>query len=211
MTLGSKVVHQFRREAEAAYQRAEEALILSKEHNFTYYLGWAMIIRGWSLSVQGDGKEGAIDIHQGLEMLLNTGAKRSVPYYLSLLAEVYGINGQAEEALQTISEAFKEAQNIGEHWWEAELFRLKGELLLKQSNSNANQAEKSLHTAIDVARRQNSISLELRATISLCRLKQQLEINNHAHQLLVDVYNRFTEGFDTPDLKEAKDLINELA
>lgn len=205
------IVHQFRREAEAAYQRAEEALILSKEHNFTYYLGWAMIIRGWSLSVQGDGKEGATDIHQGLEMLLNTGAKRSVPYYLSLLAEVYGINGQAEEALQTISEAFREAQDIGEHWWEAELCRLKGELLLKQSNSNANQAEKSLHTAIDVARRQNSISLELRATISLCRLKQQLETNNHAHQLLVDVYNRFTEGFDTPDLKEAKDLINELA
>ena len=94
-------------------------------------------------------------------------------------------------------------------WWEAELFRLKGVLLLQQSKPDAKQAEANLLKALDVARRQNTNLLELRAAISLYRFGEQQGKHNNTHQLLVEIYNRFTEGFDTPDLKEAKDLIEQ--
>jgi predicted ATPase len=207
----SAISHQFRREAEAAHQRAEAAITVCKEYNFAYYLGWAMIIKGWAVADQGDCEEGTAEIQRGLDTLRITGAKRSLPYYLSLLAEVYGKSGQVEAGLRIISEAFVEAQNIEERWWEAELFRLKGTLLLQQSKSDAKQAKASFHKALDVARRQHSISLELRAASSLYRLGRQQGKQNDANKLLVEVYNRFTEGFDTPDLMEAKALLEELS
>lgn len=205
------ITHQFCREAKEAYRRAEAAITICKEHHFAYYLGWAMIIKGWALADLGDCEEGTVEIQQGLKTLRSTGAKRSLPFYLSLLAEVYGKNGQVEEGLETISEAFVEAQNIEERWWEAELFRLKGALLLQQTKPDVKQAEASFHQALDVARHQHSISLELRAANSLYRLWQQQGKHNDSNKLLVEVYNRFTEGFDTPDLKEAKELLQEIS
>ena len=205
------IVHQFRREPKAAYQRAEAAITVCEEHNFAYYLGWAKIIKGWALAEHRDYEEGRNEIQQGLNKLRGTGAKRSLPYYLSLLAETYGKSGQIEEGLQIISEAFVELQNIDERWWEAELLRLKGVLLLKQSKPDAKRAEASFRQALDVARRQHSISLELRAAISLVRLKQQQGMHNNSRQLLAEVYSRFTEGFDTPDLKRANGLLRELS
>lgn len=205
------ITHQFCREAKEAYRRAEAAITICKEHHFAYYLSWAMIIKGWALADLGDCEEGTVEIQQGLKTLRSTGAKRSLPFYLSLLAEVYGKNGQVEEGLETISEAFVEAQNIEERWWEAELFRLKGALLLQQTKPDVKQAEASFHQALDVARHQHSISLELRAANSLYRLGQQQGKHNDSNKLLVEVYNRFTEGFDTPDLKEAKELLQEIS
>ena len=205
------IFHQFRRESRIAYQRAEAAIAVCSEQNFAYYLGWAMIIKGWALADQGECEEGMAEIHQGLKTLRDTGAKRSLPYYLSLLAEVYGMKGQAEEGLRIISDAFVEAQNIAEHWWEAELYRLKGALLLQKPEPDTAQVEASFHQALDVARRQQSKSLELRAATSLCRLWQQQGKREEAHQLLTKVYNCFVEGFDTADLREAKALLDEQA
>ena len=204
------ILHQFRREAELAYQRAEAAIIVCTEHKYAYYLGWARIIKGWALADFGNHKEGRTEIQQGLETLRDTGARRSLPYYLSLLAESYGKNGQVKKGLQVLSEAFLEVENIKEQWWEAELYRLKGDLLLQQSKQNAMQAEASFHRALEVARNQNSMLLELRATVSLCRLERLRGMHNNSYQMLLNLYKRFTEGFDSNDLKATKNLIDEV-
>jgi class 3 adenylate cyclase/predicted ATPase len=205
------IAHQFRREAKEAYRSAEAAITICEEHNFAYYLGWAMVIKGWALADMGDCESGTDVIRRGLNTLRNTGAKRSFPFYLSLLAEVYGKKGMTNWGLQTLSEAFEEAENIEERWWLAELYRLQGALLLQQTNPDVEKAETSFHKAIEVARRQHSISLELRAATSLYRLSQQQSTRNDAAKFLVEVYNRFTEGFNTPDLKEAKGILNEIS
>ena len=205
------IAHQFRREAKEAYKRAEAAITICEDHNFAYYLGWAMVIKGWALADMGDCENGTEVIQRGLNTLRNTGAKRSFPFYLSLLAEVYGKKGMVHEGLQILSEAFEEVQNIEERWWEAELFRLQGALVLQQPNPELEKAETSFHQALEVARRQHSISLELRAAISLYRLGQQQGRRNDAAKFLVEVYDRFTEGFDTPDLMEAKGILREIS
>jgi class 3 adenylate cyclase/predicted ATPase len=205
------IFHQFRREPEAAYQRAEAAIVICKAQKFAYYLGWAKIIRGWAIAEQGDCDEGEAVIQSGLRTLQDTGAKRSMPYYRSLLAEVYSKSGQLEKGMQTISAAFVEAENIGERWWEAELYRLKGALLLRQSTPDDIRAEDCFQQALSVARRQQSIALELRAAASLYHLWQQQGKRDNARQLLFGVYNRLTEGFDTPDVKEAKGLLDEMS
>lgn len=205
------IFHQFRREPEAARQRAEAAIVICREKKFAYYLGWAMIIRGWAIAEQDDCDKGEAVIQNGLQMLQETGARRSMPYYQSLLAEVYGKGGQTEKGLQILSEAFVEAENIGERWWEAELYRLKGAFLLRQPAPDAIRAEDCLQQALTVARGQHSLALELRAATSLYRLWQQQGKRDDARRLLFGVYNRFTEGFDTPDVKEAQVLLDEIA
>ena len=202
--------HGNRREAHLAYERAEAAIAICTEQKFAYYLGWAMIIKGWALATQGGCEEGIATIHQGLDTLRATGAKRSLPYYLALLADIYEQNGQTEEGLRVLAEAFAEAQNIGEPWWEAELHRLKGALLMAPSMNNFTEAEVCFRQALDIARRQQSKSLELRTATSLSRLWRQQEKQEEAHRLLAEVYGWFTEGFDTADLQEAKGLLNEL-
>jgi len=205
----SAIVHQFRREPEAALQAARAAISVCKDKKFAYYYGWATIIESWAMAHLGDCDKGMSGIKEGLKIIGDTGAKRSLPYYLSLLAEVYGKSGQAEKGQQTIEKAIAEAENIGEHWWGAELFRLKGVLLLQQSNPDAKRAEVNLMKALDMARRQHTILLELRSAISMYRFGQQQGKYSNAHQLLVEIYGRFTEGFDTIDLVEAKTIINQ--
>ena len=205
------IFHQFRREPEAALQRAEAAIIICREKKFAYYLGWAMIIRGWAIAEQGDFAKGEAVIQEGLHMLHETGAKRSMPYYQSLLAEVYGQDGQTEKGLHIVSEAFAAADTIGERWWEAELYRLKGSFLLGQPAPDALQAEECFQQALTVARGQHSMALELRAATDLCRLWQQQGKHDDTRRLLSGVYSRLTEGFDTPDGKAAKGLLDEIA
>jgi predicted ATPase len=131
-------------------------------------------------------------------------------YYLALLAEAYGQVGQAEEGLHLIVEALTVVDKNGERWWEAELHRLKGELLL-QTVSDEPQVEACFLQALDVSRRQQAKSLELRAAMSLSRLWQRQGKRDEARELLAPVYGWFTEGFDTADLQEAKALLAELS
>jgi class 3 adenylate cyclase/predicted ATPase len=205
------IFHQFRQEAQAVQERAEALITLSTEQGFPHWLAYGVILRGWALALRGEGAEGIVRMRRGLVAYRGTGAELQRPYFLSLLAEAYGKVGQPEEGLTVLVEALPSADKTGEHYWEAELHRRRGELLLMQQMQNAGEAEECFWQALDTARRQQAKSLELRAAMSLSRLWQQQGKQEEAHQLLVNIYGWFTEGFGTPDLKEAKFLLEELA
>jgi predicted ATPase len=149
-------------------------------------------------------------MHHGLTAWRAMGIEAGLPYWLAMLAEAYGSTGQVEAGRRVLAEALTLVDRTKERWWEAELHRLKGELLLALSTNNAAEAETCFHQALDAARRQEAKSLELRAAMSLARLWQQQGMRAEARDLLAPVYGWFTEGFDTADLQEAKALLEEL-
>ncbi|MBI3756512.1 MAG: AAA family ATPase [Deltaproteobacteria bacterium] len=206
------VLHLFRQEVQATQEWAEAAIALSTEHGFPHWLASGTMWRGWALAEQGRGEEGITQIRQGLAAYRAMGAEQAVPYFLALLAEAYGKVGQAEEGLSTLSEALMLVNKTGARWYEAELYRLKGELLLAQEGlrEKTEEAEECFLRAIAVARKQEAKSLELRAVMSLGRLWQQQGKKDEACQMLAEIYNWFTEGFDTKDLQDAKALLEEL-
>jgi predicted ATPase len=140
-----------------------------------------------------------------------TGAAQGRSWHLALLAEAYGHAGRPEAGLAALAEALALVDTTSECFYEAELYRLKGELLLALSAENHAEAEICLHQALDVARRQQAKSLELRAAMSLARLWQHRGKRAEARDLLAPIYNWFTEGLDTADLQEAKALLAALA
>jgi len=204
-------VHQFRREPQASQERAEAAIALCSEHGFAFFLSRATIVLGWALTAQGKEDEGVAHMRQGLVASRATGSEIHRPHFLSLLAEAYGKVGQPEEGLTVLVEALAKVDNTGQGYWEAELHRQKGDLLLMQQGQKVGEAEESFRQALDIAHRQQAKSFELRAAMSLSRLWQQQGKQEEAHQLLAEIYGWFTEGFDTADLKEAKVLLEELA
>ena len=139
-----------------------------------------------------------------------TGAALLVPYFCTLLAEVSAHLGHTEDGLQALAEAHTLVEQQEERWWEAEIHRLRGVVLLRQPGTPQAEAETWLQRALDVARRQEAKSLELRAAMSLSRLWQQQGKQAEARELLAPVYGWFTEGFDTADLQDAKALLEEL-
>ena len=130
--------------------------------------------------------------------------------WLALLAEGYGVAGQVDDGLGALAEAFALTEASGERGWEAELYRLKGELLAQQPACRLMEAEACLQQALDLARRQEAKALELRAALSLARLWQGQGRCDEARTLLVEIYDWFTEGFDTADLREARGLLESL-
>jgi predicted ATPase/class 3 adenylate cyclase len=204
------VLHQFRREWIAAQERAEAAIALSHEQGFTLWLAMGTILRGWALASQGHKAEGMVLMHQGLAAYRATGTAVAQSYLLALLAEAYMKGGQAEEGLSILAEALTAVDQHGERFYEAELCRLKGELLLTGSAAQPAEAETCFHQALAIARRQQAKSLQLRAAMSLSRLWQQQGKRDEARKLLAPIYSWFTEGFDTADLQEAKALLEEL-
>ena len=132
------------------------------------------------------------------------------PYWLALLASIHGRLGQAEEGLVATAEAMTEVARSGERFWEAELQRLKGQLLLQADPANKPEAEACFHWAIEIARSQMARSWELRAATSLAHFWCAQDKRAQAHELLAPVYGWFTEGFNTADLREAKALLDEL-
>jgi predicted ATPase len=165
---------------------------------------------------QGQGEEGIKQMCQGLAAYRATRAEIIRPYNLALLAEGYRKVGRVEEGLTLLNEALVTVDTTGERMWEAELYRLKGELTLHQASVQRREAsvqkevEECFWRAIEVARRQQAKSLELRAATSLARLSQHQGKKAEAHRMLSEIYNWFTEGFDTKDLQEAKALLEEL-
>jgi predicted ATPase len=211
----AQVAH-FRREEHITREYAEEALTLSIEHGLTPMVALAQIWKGWALTEQGGGQEGISHIQQGLKTTSTTGTEISKPYYLSMLAEAYGKTGQPQEGLTTLAEALDAVGRTGERFYEPELHRLKGELQQQCKVQGSKfqveeEAEACFQHALEVARGQRAKSLELRATMSLACLWQKQGKNEEAHQLLSEIYSWFTEGFDTPDLTEAKRLLGELS
>jgi predicted ATPase len=136
---------------------------------------------------------------------------RDGPYHLALLAEVLAQVGQTAAGLESLAEALAAVAQSAARWWEAELHRLRGELLLQHSVASPEEAETCFQQALDVACRQQAKSLELRAALSLSRLWQQRGQRDEARELLAPIYAWFTEGFDTADLQEAKALLEELS
>src|SRR5262249_19875725 len=168
------------------------------------------IMRGWALAMQGQGAEGLTQLRQGLDAYRATGTEFERPHFLSMLAEVHSIMGQPEAGLTALSEALALVEETGERYYEAELHRLKGELLLQQAAPEVSHAETCFQQALAIARRQQAKSLELRAAMSLSRLWHQQGKRDAARALLAPIYGWFTEGFDTADLQEAKALLAAL-
>ena len=205
------ICHAFRREVRLTQERAEAAISLAQEQGFPYWIAVGSLMRGWALAHQGQGKAGVEQITQALRAFRATGAEAWQPYWLALLADAYGTMGQPEVRLTVLTEALTLADKTGERWYEAELHRLKGALLLQQSLDNQVEAESCFHHALEIARTQQAKSFELRAATSLARLWQQQGKPQDAHTLLAPVYHWFTEGFDTADLQAAKTLLDALA
>jgi TOMM system kinase/cyclase fusion protein len=205
-------LHQFRREAQAAQKWAEAATVLSREQGLPFWDGSGTIMWGWALAAQGRGEEGLAQIRQGLVTFRATGAEVQQPSWLALLAEACGWAGQVAQGLNAVAEALAIMDKTGERYYEAELYRLKGELLLQAGEGpQVLEAEAGFHQALSVARRRQAKFLELRAAMSLSRLWQRQGKRNAARPLLAEVYSWFTEGFDTADLQEAKALLEELS
>src|SRR5262249_9332169 len=150
-------------------------------------------------------------LQQSMQAFRATGAELNRPYFLALLAEAHGTLGEPEAGLAVLSEALTLVGTTGERWYEAEIYRLKGELLLQQSSDNQGEAERCFQQAIAIAQNQQAKSFELRSATSLARLYQRQGKRQEAYDLLAPVYGWFTEGFDTPDLIEAKALLDELS
>jgi predicted ATPase len=210
-------VHHFRREGQLTRERAEAAIALASEQGFKVLVAQGTIFQGWALTKgyaepdtrEGQRKKGLAKIQEGLAAWRATGAKVFRPYGLALLAEAYAQVGQIEEGLTLLGEAMTVANDTGERRWEAELHRLRGELLLALSTEQYAEAETCFHQALDIARRQEARSWELRAAMSLSRLWQRHGKLQEARELLAPIYAWFTEGFDTADLQEAKALLEE--
>jgi predicted ATPase len=203
--------HALRREVRAAQEHAKAALILATDQGFSLWMAFGTMFHGWTLAQQGQAQEGIEQLHQGLSGLRATGAELLRPCYLALLAEAYGTIGEPEAGLTALAEALALVDTTGERWYEAEIYRLQGELLLQQNTDNQAEAENCFQQAITIAQNQQAKSFELRTATSLARLWQQQGKRQEAHDLLAPVYGWFTEGFATADLQEAKALLDELA
>jgi predicted ATPase len=210
---------QLRRDALAVHTQAEAAITVATAQSFALVQSSGLIMQGWAITVQEHSPEGLVPIRQGLDLYRSTEAEVQRPHFLTLLAEASSLLGQPEEGLAALDEALTLMEKTGERYYEAELHRQLGKLLLRraarshpdQGSREQHEAETCFQHALDVARRQQAKSLELRAAMSLARLWQGQGKRVEARALLAPIYGWFTEGFDTADLQEAKALLAELA
>jgi predicted ATPase len=213
------ILCQLRRDVPAVRDQADAAITMATAQRFALMQALGPIMRGWAIAVQEHSSEGLVQIRQGLDAYRSTGAEAQRPYLLTLLAEASGLLGQPEGGLAALEEALTLVEQTGERYYEAELHRQRGELLLlraakshpAQDNRDQHEAETCFQHALDVARQQQAKSLELRAAMSLSRVWQRQGKHAAAYELLAPIYGWFTEGFDTADLQEAKTLLAELA
>ncbi|MGH8566380.1 MAG: hypothetical protein ACREXW_20840, partial [Gammaproteobacteria bacterium] len=214
----SAYFYQFRRDDQTAQARAEAAIDLVAEHGFSPILGaQGTLMRGWALAEQGQAEAGIAHMNHALEVFQSMGFHALRPYNLGLLAEALGKARRAQEGLAVLGEALVTARRTGERWYDAELHRLQGELTPHQSGSGvlSRQAEPETEAcflkAIETARQQGAKLFELRAMMSLGRLRMRHGRQAEARRELAEIYGWFTEGFDTKDLREARALLETLA
>jgi predicted ATPase/DNA-binding SARP family transcriptional activator len=200
------LLQQLRADEAVAREHAEQALALANKYQAPYYRTWAGILVSYALALEQPDEEYIGRLRDSILEFKAPGARLRLPYYLALLAQVCGRAGRAEEGLACIDEALAEARTHNERWWDAELHRLRGELLLMRG-VDASDVEAVLLRAIEIARAQQARSLELRATMSLARLWIAQNRSDDARRQLSVLYAWFTEGFDTPDLQAARLLL----
>ncbi|WP_418160169.1 AAA family ATPase [Benzoatithermus flavus] len=183
---------------------------LATEQNLPHFLGAATALRGWALSEAGQVDAGLAQLRQGLAAWSASGARLYEPHFLALQAEAHGRAGRAQEGVALMADAVDRARCTGERYFEAELLRLRGELLLSGDTPDPTSAEQCLVEALETARGQRARMWELRAATSLARLWRDRGRRQEARDLLAPAYGWFTEGAGTPDLKKAKALVDEL-
>jgi predicted ATPase len=209
--LSAALIHLMRREGQQAQRRAEETISLSEEQGFALWLAWSTALRGSSLAMQGRDEEGIADLKKGIAACQATGTILSQMHLSIFLAEVYGKMGKIDNGHVELDKAQTIIGKNDGMFYDSELYRIRGELLLLKDVSDHQGAETHFRKALDVARRRQSKSVELRASVSLSRLWQKQGKRDEARRLLSEIYGWFTEGFDTADLKEAKALLDELS
>jgi adenylate cyclase len=205
------IFHQLRRDREEAWRHVEAAARVSRAQGFLYWLGVALILQSWARANVPQSAEQLPSMHEGMAIYRATDAAMWLPYFLTLLAETYGATGQSDAGLRLLDEAHTIIDNTQERFYEAEVHRVQGELVLAQAANQHTLAETCFQHALDIARHQQARSWELRAAMSLARLWQQQGKRAEARDLLAPVYGWFTEGFDTADLQEAQALLAALA
>jgi predicted ATPase/class 3 adenylate cyclase len=209
-------LHQLRGEVSLSRERAEAAMTLSEEQGLPYWLAWGTALRGWALARENQPEEGIAQMRQGLAAQLANGGEEARSYFLALLAESYAMAGDQQTGLHLLEEAMAIADRTAEHCYEAELYRLKGMLLLGAGNDDGDlqargeQAEECFREAIGLARRHCARSMELRAVVSIARLWQREGKMAEARRALQEIDGWFTEGYGTADLREARALLDAL-
>jgi predicted ATPase len=203
--------HHLRRDWPAMQREAEAAIAICTEQGFEGILAQSTMNRGIALVAQGQTQEGIALFQRGSAASRATGAALFRPTFLSYLAESYLTAKRFEEGLTAVAEGIAIAGETGECLYEARLLRLKGELLLALDSANAAAADRSFREAIEVSRRQSTRLFELESTTSLARLLAKQGKRGEARAMLAEIYNWFSEGFNTADLKDAKALLDELS
>ena len=204
------LVCQCRRDVAATQAHADALLAVAATHRLALRTEQGRLLRGWALGMQGEAAAGVACLRQALASP-DVGPEWLRSYWLAALAEAYGRAGQPQAGLQVLAEAATLMATTEARWWEAEVSRLQGALLLHLPSPDVPQAEAAFLRALDVARRQQAKALELRAAMSLAQLWQSQGKHTAARQLLIPIYGWFTEGLDTADLQEARGLLEELA
>jgi DNA-binding winged helix-turn-helix (wHTH) protein/predicted ATPase len=203
-------LHQLLRDVPATIEHAEALMTLATQHGFDSWRHAGTVQRDWALVMRGQGEQRLPQMQQSLQRLLDGGAAIFRPGFLILLADAYGKSGQLDTGLELLTAALEEVQENGARYIEADIWRLKGEFVLRQAMPETSTAETYLQQALTVARHQQAKWWELRAAVSLSRLWQQQGKREQARQLLEAIYGWFTEGFATADLQEAQALLATL-
>ena len=203
--------HQVRGNQALVEERSSALVALAAERGYPHLHATGRFFHGWARAASGKRDEGIAEMHRGLAAKQAGGAQIKVPYYLGVLAAAYARARRPVEALPLLTDAFELVEETGERWFEAELHRRKGEVVLGLSEADTAEAERCFRQAMAVAQAQGAKLWELRAATSLARLWAEQGLRAESHDLLAPIYDRFTEGFDTIDLKEASALLDELA
>ncbi|PLP99445.1 AAA family ATPase [Cupriavidus pauculus] len=197
--------HALRHEYDLTLSYARQAHEIADQYHVGYYLAWASVLLAWGNAKRSPGADAVMAMQAAIAGFHATGARLRLPLYLALLAECLGDIGETEAALAALDQAFECAGRTGEHWVDAELHRLRGELLLR-SSANLAEAESSLRNAIDIATAQGALPLELRATLSWTTLRAS-QGHTTSHEVVEAALARFSEGFDQPDIVKARVLL----
>jgi predicted ATPase len=203
-------LHQFLGDVEVVRERAEALIALATEHGFQFVM-YGMLLRGAALADGRQIEAGITELRGALDVMRAAGHEVARPRYTGILAAAYGQAGQLAQGLALIEEAVDYTNRTGQRLFQAELQRIKGDLLLAVSRDRYAEAEDCFRHAVDCARRQGAKSMELAAALSLSRLWRGQGKHDDARTLLAEIYGWFTEGFETRDLRAAKALLDELS
>lgn len=198
-------LYQCLRQPTEAMAYAEDLIELSRQQGFPQQAAMGMMFHGWSQVLEGDAEAGVKQLEQGIEGYRATGARLQRSHWLALLAEAYGQVGRRDDSLEVVSEAIAFAESHDERFYEAELYRLRGEMLRLSARPDLDRVQSDLQRACAIAKHQQAKSLELRATASLCRLVPQP--TDEARQRLSTLYHSFPTGCETPDLEDARAVL----